>query len=121
VEAEIIKLHPKHGAFARLKDDEAIEGLIPISELSDKMVSNPREVLKEGQIVTLRVMRVEPEQKRIALSLKRVSWAEYADMDWQSEVPTGEIPGPADSIEPVADSEPPATEDDGQTPPENQG
>ena len=91
VEAEIIKIHPKHGAFARLKDNEAIEGLIPLSELSDKVISNPRELLKEGQVVTLRVMRVEPEQKRIALSLKRVSWAEYADMDWQSELPTGEV------------------------------
>jgi small subunit ribosomal protein S1 len=90
VEAEIIKIHPKHGAFARLKDDEAIEGLIPLSELSDKMVSNPREVLKEGQVVTLRVMRVEPEQKRIALSLKRVSWAEYADLDWQAELSAGD-------------------------------
>jgi len=91
VEAEIIKIHPKHGAFARLKDDEAIEGLIPLSELSDKMISNPREVLKENQIVTLRVMRVEPEQKRIALSLKRVSWAEYADLDWQSELSVADV------------------------------
>lgn len=97
VEAEIIKIHPKHGAFARLKDDEAIEGLIPLSELSDKVISNPRELLKEGQVVTLRVMRVEPEQKRIALSLKRVSWAEYADLDWQSELPVGE----GDTDEPV--------------------
>lgn len=87
VEAEVIKVHPKHGAFARLKDDEAIEGLIPLSELSDKPVNSPREVVREGQIVTLRVMRVEPEQRRIALSLKRVSWAEYADLDWQAEVP----------------------------------
>ncbi|MCL4506443.1 MAG: S1 RNA-binding domain-containing protein [Chloroflexi bacterium] len=100
VEAEVIKIHPKHGAFARLKDDEAIEGLIPLSELSDKMVANPREILKEGQIVTLRVMRVEPEQKRIALSLKRVSWAEYADLDWQSELPAGEVAAASeDSVE----------------------
>ncbi|HEY3289595.1 MAG TPA: S1 RNA-binding domain-containing protein [Anaerolineae bacterium] len=132
VEAEIIKLHPKHGAFARLKDDEAIEGLVPISELSDKMIANPREVLKEGQIVTLRVMRVEPEQKRIALSLKRVSWAEYADMDWQSELPMGDTPESGDNPEPAADSkpavdltpetdsEPPATAEASQTPPENQ-
>ena len=97
VEAEIIKIHPKHGAFARLKDDEAIEGLIPLSELSDKMINNPREVLKENQIVTLRVMRVEPEQKRIALSLKRVSWAEYADLDWQSELPASETEAPAEA------------------------
>lgn len=87
VEAEVIKLHPKHGAFARLKDDEAIEGLIPLSELSDKPLNSPKEVVKEGQVVTLRVMRVEPEQRRIALSLKRVSWAEYADLDWQAEAP----------------------------------
>ena len=85
------------------------------------MVSNPREVLKEGQIVTLRVMRVEPEQKRIALSLKRVSWAEYADMDWQSEVPAGETPAPTESAEPTATSEPPASDDAGQTPTEAQG
>ena len=86
LEAEIIKLHPKHGAFARLKDDEAIEGLIPLSELSDKQIASPREVLKEGQVVTLRVLRVEPEQRRIALSLKRVNRPEYADSDWQSEM-----------------------------------
>jgi small subunit ribosomal protein S1 len=85
VEGEIIKTHPKHGAFARLKDDPAIEGLIPLSELSDRQISNPREVVKEGQTVTLRVLRVEPEQKRLALSLKRVSYAEYADTDYQGE------------------------------------
>ena len=86
LEAEIIKLHPKHGAFARLKDDEAIEGLIPLSEISDKQITSPREVLKEGQMVTLRVLRVEPDQRRIALSLKRVNRPEYADADWQSEL-----------------------------------
>ncbi len=85
VEGEIIRTHPKHGAFARLKDDPAIEGLIPLSELSDRQISNPREVVKEGQTVTLRVLRVEPEQKRLALSLKRVSYAEYADTDYQGE------------------------------------
>ena len=105
VEAEIIKIHPKHGAFARLKDDEAIEGLIPLSELSDKMIANPRELLKEGQIVTLRVMRVEPEQKRIALSLKRVSWAEYADLDWQSELTgTESAPESSETVTPPTDN-----------------
>lgn len=85
LEAEVIKVHPKHGVFARLKDDEAIEGLIPLSELSDKQVNSPREVVKEGQMLTLRVLRVEPEQRRIALSLRRVNRPEYADADWQAE------------------------------------
>ncbi len=87
VEAEIVKTHPKHGAFARIKGEEAIEGLIPLSELSEKQISTPREVVKEGQIVTLRILRVEPEARRIALSLKRVSWSEYADQDWSEEPP----------------------------------
>jgi len=86
LEAEVIKVHPKHGVFARLKDDEAIEGLIPLSELSDKPINSPREVVKEGQMLTLRVVRVEPEHRRIALSLKRVNRPEYADADWQAEV-----------------------------------
>jgi small subunit ribosomal protein S1 len=85
VEAEIVKTHPKHGAFARLKDEEAIEGLVPLSELSDKQIANPREVVKEGQTVTLRVLRLEPEQRRIALSLKRVGWSEYAEQDWLAD------------------------------------
>jgi len=86
LEAEVIKVHPKHGVFARLKDDEAIEGLIPLSELSDKQINNPREVVKEGQVLTLRVLRVEPDQRRIALSLRRVNRPEYADADWQADV-----------------------------------
>jgi small subunit ribosomal protein S1 len=86
VEAEVVKIHPKHGVFARLKEDEAIEGLIPLSELSDRPIGNPREVVKEGQIVTLRIIRVEPEQRRIALSLRRVNRPEYADADWQEEM-----------------------------------
>lgn len=89
LEAEVIKVHPKHGVFARLKDDEGIEGLIPLSELSDKQVNNPREVVKEGQMLTLRVLRVEPEQRRIALSLRRVNRPEYADSDWQTELDDG--------------------------------
>ena len=86
VEGEIVKTHPKHGAFARIKGDESIEGLIPLSELADKPVTSPREVVKEGQTVVLRVLRVEPDAKRIALSLKRVSWSEYADADFGADV-----------------------------------
>lgn len=93
LEAEVIKVHPKHGVFARLKEDEAIEGLIPLSELSDKQITNPREVVKEGQMLTLRVLRVEPEQRRIALSLRRVNRPEYADADWQAEIAEDESPG----------------------------
>jgi small subunit ribosomal protein S1 len=87
VEAVVIKVHNKHGVFARLKDDEAIEGLIPLSELSEKQISSPKEVVKEGQELTLRVLRVDAEARRIALSLRRVTDPKYADSDWQGELP----------------------------------
>lgn len=99
LEAEVIKVHPKHGVFARLKDDEAIEGLIPLSELSDKPINSPRELVKEGQTLTLRVLRVEPEQRRIALSLRRVNRPEYADADWQAEALDEDLSATQDTVD----------------------
>jgi small subunit ribosomal protein S1 len=90
VEAEVIKVHNKHGVFARLKDDEAIEGLIPLSELADRQINNPREVVKEGQALTLRVLRVDADARRIALSLRRVNDPKYADSDWQGDLDESE-------------------------------
>lgn len=72
----------KFGAFARIDDD--IEGLIHISEISEKRIEHPKEVLKEGDVVTLRVIKVDPENHRIGLSLRRVDSMAYADMDWMA-------------------------------------
>jgi small subunit ribosomal protein S1 len=58
------------GAFARVED--GIEGLIHISELGEGHIVHPRNVVKEGDQVTLRVLRVEPERRRLALSLRQV-------------------------------------------------
>ncbi len=68
------------GAFARI--DDTIEGLIHISELSDRRITHPKEVVKEGQQVTLRIIKIEPEKRRMGLSLKRVPDEEYAVIDW---------------------------------------
>lgn len=68
VEGEITQL-ASFGAFARI--EEGIEGLIHISELSDNPVSHPREVVQEGDAVSLRVIRIDPVHKRIGLSLRR--------------------------------------------------
>jgi len=72
----------KFGAFVRLVDVPEIEGLVHISELSDQRVAHPRDVLKEGETVTLRVVKMDVENRRLGLSLKRVNSAEYLDMDW---------------------------------------
>ena len=60
----------KFGAFARLEKD--LEGLIHISEISEKRIEHPKEVLKEGDMVTLRVIKIDPDNHRIGLSLRRV-------------------------------------------------
>jgi len=82
VEGTITKL-AKFGAFARIKGDDEIEGLIHISELSDGRINHPKEVVKEGQVVTLRIIRIDPDKRRLGLSLKRVDQAEYAESDWR--------------------------------------
>ncbi|MCJ7566417.1 MAG: S1 RNA-binding domain-containing protein [Anaerolineales bacterium] len=87
VEGTITKL-TKFGAFASLAGAEAfeIEGLIHISELSDQRVEHPREVVQEGQILTLRLIKIDRERKRLGLSLKKVASPEYTEIDWQTAV-----------------------------------
>lgn len=85
VEAEIIRL-TNFGAFARLNTPGDLEGLIHISELSDKRVEHPKEVLKVGDVVTLRILKIDDESHRIGLSMRRVDSPAYADMDWKSLV-----------------------------------
>jgi small subunit ribosomal protein S1 len=71
----------KFGAFARLDDE--LEGLIHVSELSEQRIGHPKEVVKEGDVVTLRVIKVDPERRRIGLSLRKVDSPAYADLDWK--------------------------------------
>jgi protein Tex len=47
------------------------DGLVHISELADRYVKDPNDVVKAGQIVKVRVLSADPKLKRIALSMKR--------------------------------------------------
>lgn len=82
VSGTITKL-AKFGAFARIEGDDEIEGLIHVSELADGHIDHPRDAVAEGQAVTLRIIKIEGDKRRMGLSLKRVSSAEYADADWE--------------------------------------
>jgi len=57
------------GAFVKLEDD--LEGLLHISEMSDKKIASPEEIVDVGDVLDLRVIRVEPEARKIGLSLRR--------------------------------------------------
>ena len=78
----------KFGAFARLAED--LEGLIHISELREQRVNHPKEVVHEGEVLTLRVIKIDPERRRIGLSLRKVDSAAYADLDWKMAL-AGEV------------------------------
>jgi len=108
VESKITRL-TKFGAFAML--DSGIEGLIHISEISDEHIAHPKEVLHEGDTVTLRVIKIETESHRIGLSLRRVESLAFADMDMK--VLERELEGT--DIKVVSGDEPPADESDTQT------
>ncbi len=69
VPATVTKL-TNFGAFARVEGSGgSVEGLIHISELSSRMISHPREVVREGDPVQLKILRIEPERRRLGLSL----------------------------------------------------
>jgi small subunit ribosomal protein S1 len=74
VNATVTKL-TNFGAFARVED--SIEGLIHISELSVRMINHPREVLREGDDVRVKILRIEPERRRLGLSLKQAEEENY--------------------------------------------
>jgi small subunit ribosomal protein S1 len=67
------------GAFVELQP--GIEGLAHISELSTQRVRKVRDIVTEGQQVEVQVLNVDPQQRRIALSLKAIT----AQADWEKE------------------------------------
>jgi small subunit ribosomal protein S1 len=56
------------GAFIELAG--GLEGLIHLSELSHERVSNPSKIVKIGQVITVKILDIDPPKRRIALSLK---------------------------------------------------
>jgi small subunit ribosomal protein S1 len=80
VEATITKL-TKFGAFARLQDQYELIGLIHISELSEEHVVHPRDVVTPSQTVMVRIIRIDPEQRQLGLSLKQVSSDRFLESD----------------------------------------
>ncbi len=77
------------GVFVGLED--GLEGLLHISELSDHKVENPEDVVKVGDKIEVKILRVDTDERKIGLSRKRVEWAEQ---EGQSD---GEQPGGAPS------------------------
>jgi len=86
--AGVITRLTKWGAFASIVGDEAIEGLIHVSELDEGPVVHPRDIIHPGQVVTLRVIGVDGRHHRMALSLKQAAQGEYLGEDWKAMLAT---------------------------------
>lgn len=106
VKAKVTKL-TKFGAFAEIEGLPEIEGLIHISELSDRRVTHPKEVVNEGDDLTLRIVKMDIAGRRLGLSLKKVNSPEYLDSDWDLEEGNGapEAPAEPEAPEAVADAD----------------
>jgi small subunit ribosomal protein S1 len=82
------------GVFVSLEND--VEGLLHISELADHKVENPEEVVKVGETIEVKILRVDPDDRKIGLSRKRLDWAEDDGVESEGNgEPHGGPSGPA--------------------------
>jgi small subunit ribosomal protein S1 len=81
------------GAFAEIVS--GVEGLIHISELAEHHVENPREVVQQGEEVKVKIIEIDPDRRRLSLSLRRVEPGDPVktiDLGLPGERPQAEVP-----------------------------
>mgnify|MGYP000433333729 CR=1 FL=1 len=79
------------GAFVQMEED--LEGLLHISELSEEKVETPEEVVQIGQVIEVKVIKVDDENRKIGLSLKEVTEEEKGQLAaLYAEAAEGESP-----------------------------
>jgi len=96
VKARVLRL-ADFGAFAEI--EAGIEGLIPISEMAWGRVRRAADVVNVGDVVDAAVIRIEPEKRRIALSIKQCAvdpWAEVLQSYTPKSVVKGKVTRIAD-------------------------
>ena len=84
------------GVFVGLED--GLEGLLHISELADHKVENPEDVVKVGDSLDVKVLRVDTEERKIGLSRRRVDWTpeeEAAEAKKEASEVSGAAGGPS--------------------------
>lgn len=90
VTGEVVRI-ADFGAFIDLG---GLDGLLPISEISWERVSHPSDVLKVGDMVTTKVLKVDREKGHISLSLKQMlpdPWKEIEDKFQEGQVINGTV------------------------------
>jgi small subunit ribosomal protein S1 len=78
------------GVFVEL--EPGLEGLLHISELADHKVESPEDVVKVGDEVEVKILRVDAADRKIGLSRKRLGWAPGEGDEEEPEAAAGPTP-----------------------------
>ena len=73
LEGKVVQIK-EYGAFVEL--EAGLDGLVHISEIANKRVENVFDELKVGEIVNVKIMEIDPDKRRISLSIKATLPAE---------------------------------------------
>ena len=87
VSVKIVKLMT-FGAFAEIIP--GIDGLIHISQIADRRIGKPEDVLTEGETVDAKIIDVDAEKKRISLSIRALAEEAYEDEGGYDEADEGD-------------------------------
>ncbi|MHC4443888.1 MAG: 30S ribosomal protein S1 [Planctomycetota bacterium] len=85
------------GVFVELEPD--LEGLLHVSELADHKVEDPHDEVKVGSEIEVKILRVDPQERKIGLSKKRAEWATEegtTDGSGKPKVRRGGLHGPGE-------------------------
>ena len=88
------------GVFVELEPD--LEGLLHVSELADHKVENPQDVVKIGEELDVKILRVDTVERKIGLSKRRADWAGEGEEISEPVAPRkkrrGGLHGPGDGL-----------------------
>ena len=111
------------GVFVELEED--LEGLLHVSELTDRRVETPEEIVKPGEEVEVRIIRVDPKERKIGLSMREPGSEPAPDVDLEPSDDTMPEPPPRSSafgqtVLPTSEDKPREDEAEASPPPETE-
>ncbi len=116
IDGKVSRLSPT-GVFVAF-GTEGLEGFIPMSELADRRIGSPSDVVKPGQAVQIRVLQIRPNERRLTLSLKqaqqeqeRSEYRDYMETKKGDGVTIGDAIGAALAARLVEQEQPPGVND----------
>ncbi len=86
-----VKTIKDYGAFVNIG---AVDGFLHIGEISWSRINHPNEILQEGQTVDVRILKLDPEKKRVSLGMKQLAqnpWATATEKYATGRVVSGKV------------------------------